>query len=196
MEPTIEELRRNYERFNDSKLIRIATQDAAGLRPEALDLLKVILKERGISEDVLKGIEAQTQKIDDKVLHEYSDILRNLPCPICNSNNEKLNATVKGEVISFIIMTNYEKKLKIACPDCLDKENNNGLVKSVLLGWWGFPWGIINTIQSIFFNLKMKKQNRLDNPSEFLLGFTLENIGRIETARNYPSELQEIIEYV
>jgi hypothetical protein len=196
MEPSIEQLRQNYERFDDDKIIRIATQEAAGLRPEALELLKVIIKERGISDDVLKGIDAQMQEIDEVVLHEYTEILRKLPCPICNSSNQKLNATLKGEVISFIIMTNYEKELKIACPDCLDKENNNGMIKSLLLGWWGFPWGIIRTIQSVFFNLKMKKRNRLETPSEYLLGFALENIGRIETARHSPDHLKQIIEHI
>ena len=32
MEPNLEQLRKNYESFNDNKLIRIASEEATGLR--------------------------------------------------------------------------------------------------------------------------------------------------------------------
>jgi hypothetical protein len=193
MLPNLEELRKNYERFDDSKLIRLATEEASELRPEAVELLKQIIKERGLSEDILKGIDVQIQEIDNEKLLEYSELLRGLPCPVCQSTNEKLNATMTGTVISFIILTNYEKELKIACPNCLDKANNKAITKSALLGWWGFPWGLIRTTQALLFNDKMKKQNRLFGPNDLLKGFVLERIGRLEASRNNPSELQEII---
>jgi len=141
MEPSLDQLKKNYEKFDDNKLIRIATEEAAGLRPEAVLLIKQIIKERGLSEDITKGIDVQLQEIDDETLLEYTELLRGLPCPVCKSTEEKLNATMTGSVISFIIMTNYEKELKVACPDCLDKANNKAMIKSALLGWWGFPWG-------------------------------------------------------
>src|SRR5258708_5825218 len=98
MEPNIDQLRKNYERFDDSKLIRIATEEAAGLRPEALALLVQILKERGLSEGIAKGIDVQFKKIDEKTLTAYCELLRGLPCPVCNLKNEKLNATITGTV--------------------------------------------------------------------------------------------------
>src|SRR5687768_1502959 len=135
MLPNLKELRETYESFDDSKLIRLATEEASELRPEAVELLKQIIKERGLSEDILKGIDVQIQEIDNEKLLEYAELLRGLPCPVCRSTNEKLNATMTGIAISFIIFTNYEKELKIACPDCLDKANNKAIVKSALLGW-------------------------------------------------------------
>jgi hypothetical protein len=196
MLPNLEELRKNYERFDDNKLIRLATEEASELRPEAVELLKQIIKERGLSEDILKGIDVQIQEIDNEKLLEYTELLRRLPCPVCKSTNEKLNATMTGNVISFIILTNYEKELKIACPNCLDKDNNKAIIKSALLGWWGLPWGFIRTIQALLFNDKMKEQNRLSEPNDLLKGFVLERIGRLEASRNNSSELQEIIERI
>jgi hypothetical protein len=196
MLPNLEELRKNYERFDDNKIIRLATEEASELRPEAVDLLRQIIKERGLSGDLLKGIDVQIQEIDNDKLLEYAELLRRLPCPVCKSTNEKLNATMTGSVISFIILTNYEKELIIACPNCLDKANTKAIIKSALLGWWGLPWGFIRTIQALLFNDKMKEQNRLSEPNELLKGFVLERIGRLEASRNNSSELQEIIERI
>jgi hypothetical protein len=196
MLPNLEELRKNYERFDDNKLIRLATEEASELRPEAVDLLKQIIKERGLSEDIVKGIDVQIQEIDNEKLSEYIGLLRELPCPVCKSSSEKLNATMTASVISFLILTNYEKELKIACPNCLDSANTKAIIKSALLGWWGFPWGIIRTTQALLFNDKMKKQNRLSEPNDLLRGFVLERIGRIEASRNNISELQEIVERI
>ncbi|HEY2583116.1 MAG TPA: hypothetical protein VGI43_14995 [Mucilaginibacter sp.] len=196
MEPNIEELRKNYESFPDEKLIRIATEEATGLRPEALELLRQIIKERGLSQEITKSIDAQFQKIDDKTLLEYSDLLRRLPCPFCNSNIDKLNATMTGTVVSFIFMTSYRKEIKIGCPKCLDKQNNAAINKSALLGWWGLPWGIVKTIQAFIFNAKMKKQNNLPEANDILKSFVLNRIGRIEASRNNPAELSDMILYI
>lgn len=195
-EPSIEQLRKNYEGFNDGKLIKLAIEGAQRLRPEALELLKEIIKERGLSENILKGIDAQFQEIDHQVLSEYTDLLRKLPCPVCNSSKEKLNATITGKVVSFIVFTNYEKEVKVACPDCLDKQNKDAMVKSVLLGWWGIPWGIARTIRALIFNTQMKKQNRLTEANDTFNAFVLERIGCIETNKNNPAALQELIKHI
>ena len=101
MLPNLKELTETYESFDDSKLIRLATEEAAELRPEAVELLKQIIKERGLSEDILKGIDVQIQGVDDEKLLEYAELLRRLPCPVCRLTNEKLNATMTGIAISL-----------------------------------------------------------------------------------------------
>jgi hypothetical protein len=196
MEPGIEELRKNYEKFDDRKLIRIASEEASGLRPEALELVKTIIKERGLSEQIIKAIDVQTGKITEAQLLEYAELLRKLPCPICNGAFEKLNATLTATVISFVVMTNYSKKVKIGCPECLDKQNNNAMIKSALLGWWGFPWGLVRTPQALILNNKRKKLNHLDGPNDLFKSFVLGRVGRIEANRKNPSELEYIINYI
>lgn len=98
-----------------------------------------------------------------------------------------------GEVMSFIVFTAYTKKIGIGCASCLDKANNNSLLKSVLLGWWGIPWGIINTIRSIILNLRSKKSNHSYEHSDYLVGFALSKIGELETYKGNKQKLQEII---
>lgn len=196
MGPGIEELRKNHESFNDEKLIRIATEEATGLRPEALELLKQIIKERGLSTDLTKGIDAQFKHIDEKTLNDYCELLRKLPCPVCSSDFGKLNATITATVISFIVMTSYRKELKIACPDCLDKLSKNATIKSALMGWWGLPWGLIRTPKALLFNSKMKKQNHDPETSEVFKAFVLQRVGRIEANRNNRDGLIDIIQFI
>ncbi|RYY00338.1 hypothetical protein EON78_01445 [bacterium] len=193
MEPTIEELRKNYEKFDDKKLIQIATNEASGLRPEAVDLIKEIIKERGLSENITKAIDAQLQEIDEITLNDYTEILRNLHCPICKLNTYKLNATMTGRVISFIVFTSYEKKLVIGCPDCLEKANKDAMIKTALLGWWGLPWGLIRTPLALLLNNKMRNQSKLSEANDLLKGFALENIGFLEANRHNQKELEEFI---
>ena len=196
MEPSVEELRKNYESYDDSKLIRIATEEAASLRPEALVLIKQIIKERGLSANILAAVDVQVKPVDPGTLSKYTNLLRSQPCPICNSTANKLNATIAATVMSFIILTNYKKELIIACPDCLDKKNNDAMLKSALLGWWGLPWGIIRTIQSLILNNKMKNQNRLFESNDLLNGYVFNNVGRMEASKNNPEKLQELITHI
>ena len=196
MEPSIDQLRRNYEQLDDQKLIQLATEKAISLRPEALNLLKKLIKERGLPDTILAGIDAQFKEIKESDLLEYTELIRKIPCPICNSADEKLNATMAGTVTSFIVMTHYKKELIIACPNCLDEQNKLAMRKSALFGWWGFPWGIINTIQALIFNSRMKKQNRQSEANDLLNNFVLERIGQIEASRNNVEELKLIVKYI
>src|SRR5437588_12651484 len=98
-----------------------------------------------------------------------------------------------AETMSFIFFTQRESKIIVASPQILDKANDAALMKTVLLGWWGFPWGIIRTIQSIAVNVKSKKTNHLDTPNDHLRGFVLAKIGEIETYKDNREKLLQII---
>ncbi len=191
--PTLDQLRENYSRFTDAKILTLASKEASTLTSDGLQALKDEIRKRGMSEDLLIGIKVQSEPLDSSKFNEYCDIIQNEICPICNSKDDKLNATLVGEVVSMIIMTRYEKNLKIGCPSCLVKENNSGLAKSLLLGWWGVPWGVINTIQSVFFNNKMSKQAQQKEPNAVLKSFIISNIGSIEIAKNNPEKMRNLL---
>lgn len=196
MELTKEEIRKNYSQFNDKKIIRLATERTSTLRPEAVEILKEIINERGLSEDLIRGIDIQFKELSLDEVKVYSEILRDLPCPVCKKNIQKLNATMIHHVISFIIVTNYESELLIACPSCLDKANNTAIIKSVILGLWGLPWGPIRVLQSVSKNKLNKAHNRVMVPNKLLLNFVNNNIGLIEANKNNPKELNSIITYL
>jgi len=179
--------------MTDDELIRTATQDAHGLTPEAVEVVKAELQKRGFEENIGKGVEAQNKRYSIEEIDSYCDMVSTLSCPSCGNTTERLNATMTGEVMSFIFFTSYKKKIKIGCPDCLDKANNNALTRTVLLGWWGIPWGVIRTIQFISLNLKSMRSNHSSDYNDYLRSFAVSTIGELETYKDNKEKLQEIL---
>lgn len=193
MLPSENELKQTYGGFPDEKLIKIATQQARDLRPEALEILEQELQKRGLLQRLQESIALQFRQGDERVIARYCELIRRLPCPHCNATTDKLNATMTGEVMSIVFYTHYAKKLKVACPDCLDRANNTAMLKSAALGWWAVPWGIIRTVQSLLFNYHMKNNNRLDQPTDVLKEVVSINLGEIEMARDNEKQLQALV---
>ena len=189
----IQFVRETYKKFTDQELIRVVTQEAYGLTPEATQIVKEEIISRNLDPNIIKGIEAQQKVYTVDEIDEYCEIIQNLPCPITGSTQNKLNATMIAEVMSFILFTKYKKKIIVGNPEALDKKNNASLGLSALLGWWGFPWGPIRTIQAIRINIKNKKSNWQETPNDFLRSFVLSKIGEIETYRDNKEKLQQII---
>ena len=189
----IQFVRETYKKFTDQELIRVVTQEAYGLTPEATQIVKEEIISRNLDPNIIKGIEAQQKVYTVDEIDEYCEIIQNLPCPITGSTQNKLNATMIAEVMSFILFTQYKKKIIVGNPEALDKKNNASLGLSALLGWWGFPWGPIRTIQAIRINIKNKKSNWQETPNDFLRSFVLSKIGEIETYRDNKEKLQQII---
>lgn len=175
MEPSIEVLRKNYERLDDHELVRLATEKAAGLRPEAFQLLLQILKERGASPMALEQLNVQVYQEDGDEIDDYVEVIRRLPCPLCGSTGKKLNGSVVIEVVSFVKHTNYEKRLRIACPTCLDLQHKNAIITSALMGWWALPKGPCLTAWSFISNSEKRKALKEDLPTESLRRFIIQN---------------------
>jgi mannose/fructose/N-acetylgalactosamine-specific phosphotransferase system component IIB len=128
--------------MSDDELIRIATTDAAGLTHQTQEIIRDEVAKRKLDNNVLKGVEAQNKSYSVQEIDKYCDIIQSLNCPTCQTSNTRLNATMTSDVVSAIIFSTKNRKIKVGCGACLDKANNNALTKSILLGWWGIPWGI------------------------------------------------------
>jgi len=189
----IELVRQNYQKITDEELVRVATQDAVGLTPEAQEVVRQEIEKRKLDPNIVKGVQAQNLSYSTDDVDAYCKLIQDLNCPVCGSSSEKLNATLTAEVVSYIFVTHYKKRIKVACPKCLDKANNVALLKSATLGWWGIPWGIVRSIQSIIINLKNKRKNHTGIPNESLKRFALSKIGQLETYKDNKEKLQQII---
>ena len=193
MLPDEKELQQTYAGFPDTKLVKMATQQARELRPEALQVLQQELQKRGLLQHVQHDIELQFRQADERVIGQHCETVRSLPCPRCKATTRKLNATLTGEVVSFLIYTRYEKQLKIACPDCLDRAHNAAMLKSAFLGWWAVPGGVINTVHSLIFNLRMKSNNHQPEPTDALRETVSTHLERIEKLHGDRAQLQALI---
>lgn len=186
-------LRENYRRLPDDKLLRIATEDAAKLRPEALTLLREELRTRGLAAKAERAIAAQFRVLSADEVMEYCALLRALPCPVCHSSTQLLNATMTSKVLSFVVMTTEKKQFFVACPRCLDKLSRDADIYTASLGWWGFPGGVISTVRALLFNRKMAKMHHWVRPNDLLQSFVVQNISRIEAGLDDPDSLQLLI---
>lgn len=185
-----------YAKKTDDQLIHIATERAAGLRPGVLEIIENEIIKRNLNLGILEGAKAQNKKYSLEEITEFSEKLRDLPCPLCGSKALKLNGTIMHTAQSFIIFSFFRKESIIGCPDCLDKKNQESMISTALLGWWGIPSGILKTPFYIYNNSKEKRQNRISEPNNTLLSFTIENIGQIITYKDDPEKLKQIIQYV
>jgi hypothetical protein len=182
-----------YEKMSNKELIYVVTQNARGLTPEALAIAKNEINKRGLNPRLSMALDVQNKTHTIEEIDAYCNLINNLNCPICDSGADKLNATLTAEVMSFIILTQYKEKIHIGCPGCLDKLNNAALSKTIALGWWGFPWGIIRSIKAIAVNIKSKRSNHMGSPNEFLRSFILSNIGQLEAYKGDRTNLRQVI---
>ena len=164
-------------------------------KPDTLDAFLQLKSEaeHSFKEKIAKPDEQTSPQYTVTEIEDYAGMLVQLPCPICDRTTQPLNGTIAYTVKSFIAYTQMRKKVFIACPDCLTKKNNQAIVISALLGWWGFPWGLIKTPQYIYYNVKAKKENKGKHPNNTLLAFAFRNAQEIEVNKNNPEKLKDII---
>jgi hypothetical protein len=192
----LNDIAKYYSKKTDSEIIYIATENGQGLLPGVLEIIENEIKKRNLNPNILEGAKAQNKEYTLTEIDELSQRLRSLPCPLCGNKKVKLNGTIMHTVKSFIFFSSFRKEPIIACPDCLDKKNQESITSTAILGWWGFPWGILKTPIYIFNNIKAKKQNRISKSNDTLLNFTLQNIGQIETYKDDTEKLKQIIKYI
>lgn len=186
-------VRETYEKMPDNELIRVATSDMAGLTEEALAIVKEELKKRHLDTNINKGIDAQRKTYTVAEIDRYCALIQALPCPVSGSTSRKLNGGLTATAMSFILFSHYRKQIVIGSPEVLDKASNAALIKSLLLGWWGIPWGPIRTVQAIIVYTKSKRARQAEEPNDYLRSFVLTRIGQIETYKDDPEKLLAII---
>jgi hypothetical protein len=188
----IEEIKENYEKMSDSKLIRIATQNAIGLRSEVFEIIEAEIKKRNLNPSLLQAALAQNRQLSSQEINGYSELLQNLPCPTCGDSSQKLNGAISYFIRSFLF-SSTTSEITIACVNCLNKRNYAAIKSCAFLGWWAIPFGIINTPIYILKNVEAKRQHGLDQPSESLVSFIKSHIGDLEAYKDDKEKLLDLI---
>lgn len=89
---------------------------------------------------------------DDFVFTQTREI-HSGPCPVCGKNQGPVDVHTSHKVASFLVMTSWSSTPRVSCKPCGTKAKLGATVYSLLLGWWGFPWGIIMTPVQVLKNL-------------------------------------------
>ncbi len=193
MEPSPAELEKIYAQYTDAELVHIATRSAHHLRPEALAVIRAMLRARQVDEAVLQGIDTALMPVDEARVQEQVALIRSLPWPECGIRSAPLNAVLASRAISFVVMTSYDRTPYIGCIPCLERRRRKATLTSALAGWWGFPWGPVRTIQALVQNHGQRNALRSSGPSATLVAFVVENTGKIEAYKSRPQELLTMI---
>lgn len=90
-------------------------------------------------------------------------------CEKCGRQDTTLKVTIFLRVVSFIVMTSKRGWGHILCSRCRIKYSLLFNLQVWLLGWWGFPWGPIYTIEALFTNFLGGIQPRENNADMFAL---------------------------
>lgn len=73
-------------------------------------------------------------------------------CPLCHGPGP-VDVHTSHSVWSIIALTSWRSTPNVCCRSCGRQKQLTGLLTSGLLGWWGFPWGLIYTPIQISRNL-------------------------------------------
>lgn len=193
MQVDLEQIKDNYSKMSDAELEIIAKFKIALLQTEVKPIVIAEIKKRGLDNNLLTGIEAQTKELSETELLELMNKIKGLSCPICGESNKGLVGGIIRKVRSYVILTQYEKRPIIACQSCMDKERKNQLIKNCLLGWWGIPGGMFyRTPQAILGHFLDNR--RKEELSELILAETaIQGIGELRT--NWDNE-EKLVEYI
>ena len=88
-------------------------------------------------------------------------------------------------VMSFFFVTYRRAHSGIWCQQCRAFEAAKWTLVSGLLGWWGFPWGPIYTMQALYVNAKGGEQPAHNNAVLLrIIGYQLFAKGELKEALN------------
>jgi hypothetical protein len=73
-------------------------------------------------------------------------------CPKCGGTGP-VDVHVTHRVWSAVLLTSCKSTPEISCRSCGRKSQWTGIASSALLGWWGFPWGLVFTPIQLAKNL-------------------------------------------
>jgi hypothetical protein len=73
-------------------------------------------------------------------------------CPKC-SGMGPVDVYVHHRVWSALFLTSWKSTPQISCRSCGVKSQIGDAVFSLVMGWWGFPWGLLLTPVQIVRNI-------------------------------------------
>jgi DNA-directed RNA polymerase subunit RPC12/RpoP len=77
--------------------------------------------------------------VDESVMRVHQGL-----CPMCGGSGP-VDIHVHHKVWSAIFLTSWKSTPQISCRGCGVKSQLGDAALSLVLGWWGFPWGLVLT---------------------------------------------------
>jgi hypothetical protein len=95
---------------------------------------------------------AQSRQLPEAAVREQVWKVQQGPCPKCGGAGP-VDVYTAHQVWSALVLTRWTSTPQLSCAPCGRKAQLQGVGASLLLGWWGFPWGLLLTPIQIGRNL-------------------------------------------
>ena len=82
------------------------------------------------------------QKVPPDVIDRQVEEIFRGNCPKCRGLGP-IDVHKIHRVWSALVLTQWSSTPQVSCRSCATKSQWGGVLYSALLGWWGFPWGLI-----------------------------------------------------
>lgn len=92
-------------------------------------------------------------RVSDEEAMAAASGIQNGPCPVCESSHGPVDIRTAHRCMSFLLWSQWESPMRLSCRGCGIKNNLTNFVVTMLLGWWGFPWGLLVTPIQLAKNL-------------------------------------------
>ncbi len=166
----------NYRRQEDDELFYLLANEYNDLTEVAKEALAEELSARGFAEEVSRVITVHEAGLSPEQQEYYAALVRNLSCPHCNSDKERLNA--------LMIKTREGDFYAVACPDCLSKIAGGSAGENILAASFGSFMSIINSVAVM---ISINDQLKIVRKGEDTAGFTKfikTRVGQLELLKN------------
>lgn len=87
-----------------------------------------------------------------EVLAEAARV-RNGPCPQCARSGSPIEVRMSHRAMSFIFVTQWSSQPHLSCRGCYTRAAIGDTLLTLVLGWWGFPFGLLLTPIQVIRNL-------------------------------------------
>lgn len=158
-----------FRQMPSERLMQIAIHEADGLTPEAQDALDAELEARGADARVRNAVQAQRDALTDPDRDLLAAAIQRLPCPECGRAEAPINAGIVADAASFVLFTTDNREVVIACADCRGTRAKRAIWKTALFGWWGFPWGPIQSVRALRHDIRTLRQRGASAPTVALM---------------------------
>lgn len=124
----------------------------------------------------ISSIGIAAQDIPDDFLDEQVTQRHQGPCPVCNGPGP-IDVQVSHRITSFLILTSWNDRTRLSCGRCGRFQRLGDMFYCLVLGWWGFPWGVIGTPIQLVRNFVGMFRGSSPVPSDALRGIVMMELG-------------------
>jgi hypothetical protein len=180
----LDDIRANYQRMSREQLLVLAIRGAADLTPEALDLLRVELRARGLEAPTEEAIRVQLAPPTEGERQGLLERFRRLPCPTCGQATSLLNAFSITHAQFFLFQTAFRSQVLVGCGPCLSTAATRANKTLLKFGWWQLPLGPFWSLRAFLANRRALNLRLHVAPTPELQTFVAENLGDVALRLN------------